>query len=399
MDSEAVRIHIIVDPTLNAFVAGGQNLFLHTGLLLRVDGPAQLIGVMAHETGHISGGHLARMEGQMGNVTAEAIAAMLLGAAVGVATGRGDAAAAIMMGGQDAAMRNILAFSRTQESSADQAGLKFLDSTHQSASGMLAFMEILGDQELLVTDRQDPYVRTHPMTRDRVAFIRDWVEHSQWSSQPVRPEYVEPFRRMRAKLFAFLEPPIRTFQRYKESDTSLEARYARAVAAYRKPDLPMALTLIDGLIAQRPADPYFQELKGQMLFENARGAEAIAPYREAVRLLPGNALLHIELAQVETEQDDPELLNDATAHLDKAVAIEPENVGAWRFMGLAYGRLGHEGMASYAMAEAAMLEGHLVDANFLAGKAERLLPKSGAVWLRIQDIKNRAMEAKKENDR
>lgn len=399
LDPDGVRIHLLVDPTLNAFVANGQNMFFHTGLLVRSETPSQLIGVIAHETGHIAGGHLVRIQDAVGNASSEALMGLLLGAALGAATGRGDVAGAVMMGSQEVATRNLMSFSRTQEASADAAGLSYLDATGQSAKGLLEFFEILGDQELLVSARQDPYVRTHPLTRDRVANVRDFVAHSRFSNAPARPEFVEMHRRMRAKLFAFLESPVRTYQRYKESDNSIESRYARAIAAYRKPDMDTALPLIDGLIAERPKDPYFWELKGQMLFENGRGAEALEPYRKSVALLPGNTLLETELAQVEVEQEDASLLNDAKTHLNKALQSEPDNHSAWRLLAIAHGRLGDEGMAAYAMAEQTLLEGKLSDAAYHAGKAERLLPRSGPIWLRIQDIKERATQVKAERDR
>lgn len=399
LDPDAVRVHLLVDPTLNAFVAGGQNMFFHTGLLIRSESPNQLIGVIAHETGHIAGGHLIRIQDAVGNASTEAIMGMLLGAALGAASGRGDLGTAVMMGSQEVATRNLMAFSRTQEGSADQAGLSFLESTHQSAKGLLQFFEILGDQELLVSARQDPYVRTHPLTRDRVANVRDFVAKSRYSDTPERPDFVEMHKRMRAKLFAFLESPVRTFQRYKESDNSLESRYARAIASYRRPDMDTALPLIDGLIAERPKDPYFWELKGQMLFENGRGGEALEPYRQAVALLPGNALLRIGLAQVEVEQEDPALLDDAKAQLNKALQAEPDNHSGWRLLAIAHGRLGEEGMAAYAMAEQTLLEGRPSDAVYHAGKAERLLPHSGPIWLRIQDIKERAAQAQGQNQR
>lgn len=399
LDPDNVRIHLLVDPSLNAFVAGGQNMFFHTGLLVRSETPNQLIGVIAHETGHIAGGHLIRIQDAVGAAQTEALMGMLLGAALGAASGRGDLGAAVMMGGQEVATRNLMAFSRSQEGSADQAGMSFLDATQQSAKGFLEFFEILGDQELLVAARQDPYVRTHPLTRDRVANVREHVAKSPYSNVPPRPEFVEMHRRMRAKLFAFLESPVRTFQRYKEGDNSIEARYARAIASYRKPDMATALPLIDGLIAERPNDPYFWELKGQMLFENGRGTEALEPYRKSVALLPSSALLQVGLAQVEVEQEDTALLDDAKAHLNKALQIEPDNYSAWRLLGIAHGRLGEEGMAAYAMAEQTLLEGKLSDAAYHAGKAERLLPRSGPIWLRIQDIKERTSQVKEQRDR
>ncbi|MBC7952961.1 MAG: M48 family metallopeptidase [Rhodospirillaceae bacterium] len=396
LDPEAVRIHLLVDPSLNAFVANGQNMFFHTGLLIRSETANQLIGVIAHETGHISGGHLVRLNDAVSAASTEAIMGMLLGAALGAASGRGDVGAGVMMGSQEMAMRNLMAFSRTQEGSADQAGMSFLEATGQSTKGFLEFFEILGDQELLVAARQDPYVRTHPLTRDRVSNVREHVAHSKWTSTPSRPEYIEMHKRMRAKLFAFLESPVRTFQRYKETDNSLDSRYARAIAAYRKPDLATALPLIDGLIAERPDDPYFHELKGQMLFENGRGTESIAPYRKASDLLPDNALLHIELAQAQVEQEDETVLNDAKKHLTQALRSEPENHTAWHLLAIASGRSGDEGMAAYAMAEQALLQGKATDAIYHAGKAERLLPHSGPIWLRIQDIKERASQVKVE---
>ena len=228
LDPNAVSLNIILDPTLNAFVSGGQDMFLHTGLLTRVDSANQLIGVMAHETGHIVGGHLSNMDNAVATSSTAMILGMAAGLAAGIAARSSDAGMALMDAGQNIAMRNILAFSRGQEASADQAGLRFLEATHQSPKGLLEFMETLSNQELLVTTKQDPYVRTHPLTRDRIATFRDAAQRAPWQNAPTRPEYEEPFRRMKAKLFAYLEPPNRTFLRYRESDTSIEGRYARA---------------------------------------------------------------------------------------------------------------------------------------------------------------------------
>jgi len=397
LDPDSVRIHLLVDPSLNAFVAGGLNMFFHTGLLIRAETPNQLIGVIAHETGHISGGHLVKLNDAVGNASTEAIMTMLLGAALGAASGRGDLGAAVMMGGQEMAMRNLLSFTRTQEGSADQAALQYLDSTCQSAKGFAEFFDILGDQELLVAARQDPYVRTHPLTRDRVTNVREHVAKAKCTSAATRPEFIEMHKRMRAKLFAFLESPVRTLQRYRETDNGLDSRYARAIAAYRKPDLATAVPLIDGLIAERPADPYFHELKGQMLFENGRGTEAVDPYRKAAQLLPNSALMHVQLAQVLVEQEDEAVLAEARKHLNQALQIESDNITGWRLLAIANGRLGDEGMAAYAMAEQTLLEGKATDALYHAGKAERLLPRSGSTWLRIQDIKERAGQVQAEN--
>lgn len=396
LDPGAVRIHLVKDSSLNAFVAGGLNLFLNTGLLVRTEHAGQVIGVIAHETGHIAGGHLARMDEAMRNASAEAIIAMVLAGAAAAASGRADVGSAILMGGSSVAERSFLGYTRTQESAADQAAIGLLEAIGESPKGLLEFMEVLGDQELLVAERQDPYVRTHPITRDRVAFLRNTFEHSKLTSAQLPPEYTEMHRRMQAKLFAFIEPPPRTFLRYREEDASLEARYARAIAYYRKPDLGRALPLIDRLIAERPKDPYFHELKGQVLFENGRAKDALPAYREAVRLLPSSMLMRVSLAQVQIELHDDSLLDDAIGHLGYALGQEEANPFAWRLMAVAQGRRGNEGEAAVAMSEYALLGGNVAEAIHHAEKAERLVRRGSPSWLRVQDVKTQALHLREE---
>ncbi|MCH8092692.1 MAG: M48 family metalloprotease, partial [Proteobacteria bacterium] len=283
LNSKDVKILIVQDDTLNAFVFGGMNLFIHTGLLLKSEHAGQLIGVIAHETGHIAGGHLSRMSNRMRSASSAQIIAMILGAAAGIASGSAKAGSAILLGGGELVRQSVFRFSRAQESAADQAALGYLDRTGQSARGMAEFLVVMEKQEQLTGGNQPVYLRTHPITRNRIKHVINYIATSRFSDTPVRREFAEMHRRMIAKLWGFLRPPAKTFNRYKEGDDSVEARYARAIAHYRVPDLAKALPLIDGLIAENPGDPYFQELKGQILFENGRGAEAIGPYDKAVR--------------------------------------------------------------------------------------------------------------------
>ncbi|HIJ64085.1 MAG TPA: M48 family metallopeptidase [Rhodospirillaceae bacterium] len=394
VEPSAVKIHLVKDSQLNAFVAEGLNLFLNTGLIQRTDHAGQLIGVIAHETGHIAGGHLVKGRDAMENAQTTGIAAMILGMAAAIGGRRGDLGSAVMMGGQDMAMRSYMAFSRSVEGAADTAGLSFLDNLHQSSRGFLEFMQLLGDQELMASARQDPYARTHPLTRDRIDEIRHHVEESPWSDVPVPPQYVEPHRRMRAKLIAFMEPPMTTLFRYKEDDKSIEARYARSIAYYRQPDLGHALPLIDGLIAERPTDPYFHELKGQMLFENGRPKEAIPEYKLSVKYLPDNALLREELGQVLVESEDDTKLADAKEQLTVATQREPEEAGAWRLLAIAYGRSGDEIMAAASLAEYALLVGRYDEAIFNANKALKGLKKGTPTEIRMQDIRTQAEQGR-----
>ncbi len=318
LDPEAVHIYIVNDPQLNSFVAGGQNLFLNSGTILRSESPNQLVGIMAHETGHMAGGHLARSEEALRHATIQNIIALVVGAAAGAASGNGGVAAAAVLGGASMAQRSYLQFSITQEASADQAALRFLDTTKQSARGLLQFFEILEQEELLSGAHEDPYLRTHPLTSQRVDYVREHVLHSPYSDVPDPPDWIEMHKRMRAKLAAFLGAPSQVLAGLKPDDNSVATRYARAIALYRMPDLDHALPIIDGLLHDYPRDPYFHELKGQMLFENGRIAEAVGPYEEAVKLEPELALLRIEVGQVQLETNTDALVTKALTNLNEA---------------------------------------------------------------------------------
>ena len=395
LDPSAVRIYLVNDKQINAFVAGGQNLFINTGLLMLSENANQVVGVIAHEAGHIAGGHLVRVHDALARGTAESIVAMVLGAAAMVA-GAPEVGAAVMSGGQNVALRNYLQYSRTQEASADSAAMRFLDSTQQSARGLLTFFELLSGQEALVTARQDPYLRTHPLTQDRIEALAAFVAKSPYSNQPPRPEYQAEHRRMLAKLHAFLDDPTIAARRYPESDQSLEGRYARAILLHRGAHLKEALTVIDGLIAEHPNDPYFQELNGQILFESGRPKEALSPYQKAVDLLPDAPLLRVDLARVQMATEDPKLLEPAVANLRAALRTEPKRPFVWRQLAIALGRNGQEGESSLAMAEEAMLLDKRAEARFHAGRAVDELPRGSPAWLQAEDILLAAENAEKD---
>ena len=386
LDPEAVNVYLINDNRLNAFVAGGMNIFVNTGLLMRSKSPLQVMGVIAHETGHISGGHLARTQDALRAATIESIIAYVLGAAAAVATGQGEAAGAIISGGQNVAQGSLLQYSRTQESAADQAGMSYLERAGFSARGLLEFFEILQGEEVLLSQNQNPYIRTHPLTTARVNSLRHFLSTSRFADAAPPADFVERFQRMRAKLVGFLEPLPRVLQRYPNSDQSLAARYARAIAYYRASDLAKALPLVDALIGEHPDDPYFQELKGQILFENGRIAEAVPLYARSVELDPKSALLRMGLAQAQLELEQPELLRPALANLEEVVRREPRNSFGWRLLGIAYGRDGQLGMAALALAESALARGDRPEARYQSERAVRQLAENTPAWLRAQDI-------------
>ena len=393
LEAATVEVHLINSKRLNAFVAGGKKLFLNTGLLMAAEGPNQVIGVIAHETGHIAGGHLARTHDAMRNASITSILAFVLGAAAAVA-GSPDIGMAVIAGGSALAQTTFLKYSRSQEQSADQFAVNVLDSTGQSARGLLEFLETLEDQQVLVSSRQDPYLRTHPLAGERIAFVRNHVDNSPYSDVPSPADQVASFARMKAKLLGFLDPRA-ALRAYPEDDTSLEARYARAIAHYRRPDLPRAFAEIDSLLAEHPGDGFFLELKGQILFENGHIDDAILPYGAAVAALPDEPLIRVGLAQALVESGRTEALDEAVRHLEIVVRQDPEQPLAWRLLSVAYGRTDRLGLSWLASAERAMLTGRPKDALGFATRANKLLPNGSPGQLRAQDIEFAAKNALK----
>jgi predicted Zn-dependent protease len=402
LEPASVRIFLIRDRQLNAFVAGGQNLFLNTGLLIKTENASQLLGVVAHETGHIAGGHLSRMYDNLEKAGTQSILGMIAGIAAAAVTGQGAAAAVISQGANQLAIGNLLRFSQTQEYAADMAAVKFLEQSGESAQGIYDFMKVLGDQEALYTSNQDAYVRTHPLTRDRMDNLENALAKTRYRNAEIAPELEAAHQRMRAKLIGYLESPQIVFKEYPETDKSANARYAQAIAWYRRPDLPKALPLVDSLIAEKPDDPFYYELKGQILYENGRLKESLPAYETAVRLLPTSPLLRIGLAQTQIGLNgdgvDPTLLDPAITNLRAALVAEPRVSSVWRLLATAYGRKGDVAMSSLALAEEAMLQNNRRDARFYAERASRTLPAGSIYKIQAEDI-IRAADQRKDNDR
>lgn len=386
MDPADIDIRLIQDKSLNAFVAGGRNIFLHTGLILKSSGPDALIGVIAHETGHIEGGHLSRTRAAMKDASTIQLIGVILGTLAAVGTGDSRAAQAVMMGSAGTSMRTFMKYSRTQESAADQAAMRLLDATGRSAKGLESFLGTLESQSALSARLQSPYMRSHPMSRTRAATLHNFVQSSPYSDAPVSAQEQHLFDRMVAKLFGYIQPLSKVLKRYPETDQSFAARYGRAIAHYRNSEFELALKLIDELMVESPGDPYLNEFKGQMFFEHGRITESLAAYQAAFQTLPHEKLILIELARVELETNDPVLLDSAIIHFRKAIILGNASSFPWRQLGIAYGRKKDMGMSSLALAEAEIRMGQLPNAEYLANRALKTLKKGTSAHLQAEDI-------------
>ncbi|PWS35880.1 peptidase [Falsiroseomonas bella] len=385
VDPATVPMTLIRNGAVNAFVAQGNFLYLYTGLIQQAESAGEVAGVLAHEIGHVMGGHLARLPEQMRNAMLRSLGAMLLGGAAAAASGEPGAMAAGMLGGQAMATNEFTAFTRTQEQSADQAALDLLDQVGWSARGLERLLERTVDKEQLVAGRQDPYFRTHPLSRDRLDFVRQRAGRSRVAGAGMPAGIERSFVMVRAKLDGFIEPHAAVMRRYPASDTSAPARYARAIGTFRAGRIDQALAMLRPLAAEAPSDPWLQELTGQVLLQGQRPTEAARRYAEAVRLAPAEPLIRIGHARALGEIGNPAQLRLAASELETALRSERRSAFAWRQLAVVRGRLGETALADLALAEEALILQDARQAAALARRAEAGLP-AGAPRLRAQDI-------------
>ncbi len=388
LDASFVRIHLIKDRRLNAFVAGGQQMFIHTGLLRRAAHAGQVIGVLGHEIGHIAGGHLARIDERLKNASTQSIIALVLAVPAAVVAGDAQVGAAILSGGASATQRSVLQYTRSMESAADQAALSFLERQRMSAQGLLEFLELLVDQEAIYSSGNDPYLNTHPITRSRVDFVRNHLRNSKFTHESLPRQFDVMHRRMRGKLNGFIDPPEKTLKSYDPEDRGAEALYARAVAHMRQNNVDQAIENANLLLEQSPNDPFYLELKGDILRNAGRIRESIAPYQAAISIVPWAALIRVNLAQAQLALNDDGLTRDALNNVNEALRYEPKLVQAWHLAATSYGRLKDFGNLALALAEQSILQGRKSDAKRHVKQAMGIIPVGSPGWVRAQDIGN-----------
>jgi predicted Zn-dependent protease len=386
-----IRVVIINDRSFNAFVIDAKRIFINAGAVMEAETPNQIIGVLAHESGHIAGGHLSKMRGELANAQTAAILATLIGVGAVVATARsgnnvGGNPMAAIVGPQNAIMRSLLSYQRQQEDQADRAGVNFLTLAHQSPKGMYDTFKRMADQQLFVAHYADPYLQSHPMANERIANLAEVAHTSPYWDKKDPPELQQRHDLARAKLFGYMDRPDAVARRYPLSDTSLAARYARAVSGYRHGDLRNALAQIDSLIQTQPSNPYFYELKGQALVEAGHGQEAVAPLRRAISLAPDPTLIRVLLGQALVSTNDTHLADEAISNLRTAVQTDAEIPDAYDQLAMAYGHKGDIADADLASAQAAFNRGNFSTARQLAGRAKGRFPVGSPGWVKADDI-------------
>jgi len=396
----ATKIVLIGSRDFNAFVASGRKVFMNAGVIMDSTTPNQVIGVMAHESGHIAGGHLFRLREQLERAQIMAVAGMLLGAgavAAGSRSGQvgmsGNAPMGAVLGPMEMVRRSLLAYQRSEEQAADKAALRYLGQTGQSARGMLEVFQRFADESLFRRVGSDPYLQSHPMAPERITALKDEAEKSPHFAKQDSPQLKARHELARGKLFGFMTRPEELSRRYSPTDTSLGARYARAISAYRFGQPAQAQAQIDGLIAAQPGNPYFWELKGQALLESGRAREAVGPLRKAVAMAPNQPLIRAMLGHALVSTGDPKDAEAAIKELTTATQRDPDATDAYQYLARAYAARGNDAMAALSSAQGYALTGQQDEAKRLARRARQGLKEGTPAWQKADEIVNQPSQS------
>jgi predicted Zn-dependent protease len=384
LEPSEIEIMLISDPELNAFAIPGRVMGLNTGMILRTDNPNELLGVIAHEAGHIRNRHVLRDGAEQAGIQ-PMLMTMALGA-LAIAAGAPDMGAVLLGNSQFFGTLSSLRYISHQEGEADNTAARALESAGESGRGLVVFFENFRSQEVFSDARRFPYFRSHPLSSDRIENLRRLVQEQPHYSHQDSPERLAQHALVVAKIHAFMDPPNTTLRSYPESKTDLPSRYARAIAWYRDGQTDRALAAVDVLLGEQPENPYFWELKGQILFEEGRPAEAIGAHERSVQLKPDAPLLRINLAHAMLETQDPAQLTLAVDQLKRATALEHDNTMGWRLLSQAYASQGKEGEARLASAEMYFAMGAQEQATQFALRARDMLEPGTAEWTRAMDI-------------
>jgi predicted Zn-dependent protease len=392
LDPHSVKLYLVNDPEINAFATQSpvpgesESIFVNAGSFLQLKTPNQLIGILAHETGHIAGGHIIRDSSAIRKAAIPMLLGLALGAAV-MAMGGGAAGIGLIGLGQKAAQAQFFQFSRAQEATADQMGQRYLVATHQSGRGMLeVFNKFAGMEAEITYGHNTPLITDHPLSRERIELLQQLVEKSPYKDAKDSPATLHTFHLMQAKLAGFLDKVDTVMQRYPPSDTSEEGHYARAIAYFRKPDMKMAIDEANTLVKLDPKNPFFWEILGQIYVEMSQPQNGILPYEKSVALAPDEPLLRLSLAAAQIATGKPQFAKPALDNLKIVLRQENNNGFAWYEAAQAYSDLGNEPMANLSTAELHYNNGNYNAAVHFAGVAQKKLAAGTPDWQRATDI-------------
>lgn len=386
LDADSIEIIIVNDNSINAYVAGGQKLFVHTGLITRSQDAAGLIGVIAHETGHIKGAHIIQKGNNIKDASIGSIAGYVLGLGTVLAGAPPEAGMAIGTAGQNIATRNFLAYSRDYENAADTVALNVLKKIGISPRGLSGILRQLLQKQKISGDIADPYLLTHPVSEERINYVENFIKQNPGVDKPTPPALEEQFKRVKAKVMGFLEDPKVT-RNYYQGQTGIDAIYARSIAFHKEAKFEDSRALVDSLIAARPQDPYFTELKAQFLFERGDINGSIDQYRKALNMLGNSPLVRLKLSESLLASKEQRNWQEATGQLKAILAQEPKNITALEKLGFAYGKLGKLGTSFLYLSESALIAENKTNSKKYLILAEQNIVKGSQDEVKLKELK------------
>lgn len=400
LNKKAANIYVIINDSPNAMATVDHTIFIQTGLITESKDVGTLLGVLAHETGHIAGHHIIRGMQEANKASLGALAGLALGAGIAILGGKPDVASAALGGTSTYLQQSMLSYSRTQESSADQAAKKYLDALGWSCKPLITFLESLSHQEFLAVERQDPYMRTHPLTRERIEILRTHAQKSPCTTKNPPEKFVKSYARIRTKITAYTQRPSTTLRKFDPSKNDVESLYACAIAYARMSDFKNSIPLIDKLVKKFPNDPYFWQFRGDVFFESGNINQALVSYEKASKLLDKNPLIKVDLAKALLEKPSQGNLQKATNLLTQAVHKDTKNAFAWHLMAVARGKQNQMALMALALAEQNLILGKPKEVfqqtararAFLQKKPNAAGHKTSDVKIRLQDIEIEAQK-------
>jgi predicted Zn-dependent protease len=396
LDPDSVEIIIINDPSINAFVAGGQKVFIHTGLITESEDLAGLVGVIAHEAGHIKGAHLIQKQQSFENANLSTLAGYVLGLGSILAGAPPEAGIAISSASQNMALRNVLSYSRDYENAADTVAIDIMSKIGVNPEGLIQILEKLMRKQKISGDITDKYMLTHPISEERINYIRNYLKENPSAKVATPKELEDRFDRVKAKVYGFLYNPKRVREIYR-NDNSDDAKYAIAITYHQEARFDRSMEYLKELLSKKPNDPFYNELKAQFLFESGKIDQSIDQYRKVVSMVPSSALINLKLASSLIARGEDKDLEEAISLLKTSLVLEKNNINALNSLGLAYGKMGRYLKSYIYLAESAYFMNNFALAQQYITKAESLAEDKGTQdYVKIIDLKNDIATAKKE---
>ena len=392
IDPASIRIVLVDDRRFNAFIVDARHIFIHTGVFLDSESPAEIMGVLAHEIGHIKGGHLAHAHSSLDDARFVAMLSALIGVAA-LATGANANSDSLVGGGAGLAassgnfgQRLFLAHRRLQEETADRIALQLLGQAGLPTSGLTNILNRLARRERYAGAQADPYLRSHPASSERLRNLTHGAAREKARPAADLTALQQRHDLVRAKIKAYTGRPGSAARAFFPSDKSLAADYGRAILAMRRGEISAARTALDGLVKHAPQNPYFRELLGQLHLQAGNADIAIASFREALQLSPDEPQLRAALGSALLARGRGPDIDEAITLLSRAVTQDQNLPASWRQLAIALNRAGRALEATLATSRSLLASGDIAGAKFHAARVREEATRGDRLWLRADDI-------------